>query len=91
MMKVWKLNKAACPHCGHVMNAATQSKGEEQAAPEPGALSICINCIALNQFADDGDGGLKIVEFDRDELDPEERNEIEELLAHMEKSRIGCN
>ena len=82
-MKSWKLNEASCPHCGYKMNGATPSNEETEGAPTPGALSICINCLTVNQFADDGSGGLKIVEFDIDELEPDDRKEIDDLRRHI--------
>jgi len=35
-----------CPVCGHILNAATATDAVPQ-APEPGDVTICIDCVAF--------------------------------------------
>jgi hypothetical protein len=38
------VEKDVCPSCGHTLDAFSSSY--EEAVPEPGDLSMCINCLA---------------------------------------------
>lgn len=45
----------ACPECGRQLNRVTCAEGD--AAPEPGDISLCAYCGALNMFSE----GIKLV------------------------------
>ena len=51
-----------CPNCGNFLDAATQIGGD--AKPDPGDISVCIECAAILQFGDD----LALTIFPEDEL-----------------------
>lgn len=55
-----------CPHCNYDLGTWT-CFGNEEARPKPGTPTLCGNCIALLEFADDGDGNLTIISMS-DEL-----------------------
>lgn len=45
-----RLFPTLCPHCGHLLDAATGF--EDDAKPSPGDFSLCINCIEPLRFDD---------------------------------------
>lgn len=47
-----KLPPSMCPACGHLASAAS-TLGEVNYQPEPGDISLCIRCAAVNVFAAD--------------------------------------
>ena len=51
------LPRSACPTCGYAMASATMVPADEDGAPamwpEPGDLSLCIQCGAMLTFNDD--------------------------------------
>lgn len=46
-----KLPESPCPHCGHVVDAAS-SPDDLPRDPEPGDASVCINCGGVNVFTE---------------------------------------
>lgn len=44
-----RIKPSSCPHCNYLMDAAF-SPGDESARPNPGDLTICINCAEILQF-----------------------------------------
>lgn len=88
--KAWHLNKAHCPECGKMLDGATKAMGGE-GGPEPGALSICAYCYAVNQFvAGELEGDLELAPFDTSTLDLENRKELQRMrlmLANRDESR----
>lgn len=86
VLDTWRLPAAVCPHCGATLDGATKTFGEE-GGPSPGSLSICAECLAVNQFAKNEDGALQIVSFDIETLEPDEREELNLLLAHLRQRR----
>lgn len=76
----WKLDTAPhCPECKTQLNGVTKAMGEEAGGPTPGSFSICMYCYAVNEFADDGDGGLSLIPGDLSKIDLEERKELQQL------------
>lgn len=51
MVVTTHIKPSPCPACGHVMDAATAVF--DDVTPKPGDATVCINCAALLQFADD--------------------------------------
>ncbi len=39
-----------CPRCSHQLNATTDVQREGQRAPEPGDVTVCINCGQILTF-----------------------------------------
>jgi len=62
-----------------MVDGATKAMGDEEGAPEPGALSICMYCYAVNQYVAGEENELKLVAFDTSTLPLEERKEIQRL------------
>lgn len=87
---IWDLKDAKCPACGISVNSATPA-GDEDGGPEPGSLGICAKCIAVNQYADDGKGGLILVPFDVSEMASEERAALDNVLAQFRQLKARSN
>lgn len=49
--------KAVCPNCGYKMDAS-ESVGEKGNQPSAGDVGICIRCVALCTYKDNGDGSV---------------------------------
>ena len=79
----WRLNEAHCSECGKMVDGATKAMGDEEGAPEPGALSICMYCYAVNQYVAGEENELKLVAFDTSTLPLEERKEIQRLRLFL--------
>lgn len=47
-----KVPNSSCPNCGLLHNAAT-SADLDDAIPEPGDLTVCFGCAAVNRFGPD--------------------------------------
>jgi hypothetical protein len=84
-MKTWKLTPSACPHCGYVMDAASKSaEADDEGGPGPGAISLCFNCAAVNQFVEgEEEGSLVIGKFDADELEGEDREVVMGMVERI--------
>ena len=52
MKKGSRVPLSPCTSCGHKMDAATSAQNDG-AIPSPGDVTVCINCGAMNQYADD--------------------------------------
>jgi len=67
-MKAHKMPECACPHCGHKFNAATSPTGDDR--PNPGDISVCIECRKISVFNDDlttrKPSGEELMKFARD-------------------------
>lgn len=48
----YKLRESRCPTCGYKLDGATKAHGEE-AAPEQGDTSICLNCGEVLKYEAD--------------------------------------
>lgn len=59
--KTFDLPEQPCPACGKLLDAAN---GEDNVAPEPGNLTVCIHCAAILEF----DAGLKLLPLSPDEI-----------------------
>src|SRR5262245_49957063 len=45
---IYRHGETVCPHCGHLLNALSQASGiVEQGVPEPGDVSVCLQCRSL--------------------------------------------
>jgi DNA-directed RNA polymerase subunit RPC12/RpoP len=53
---------SVCPHCGYKMNASTTADIDCDAKPEPGDVSLCAECGAINQF----DDNLRVIAMPRE-------------------------
>jgi len=83
----YRVKKSKCPACSHVLDAATGLEDVTH-VPEPGDVTLCINCLELLEF--DEKLGLSILDFDR--LDDEDKtkvtawkNRIHEIEVHRKK------
>jgi hypothetical protein len=50
-MKDFRMQPAACPHCGAVHDGAASAEGNDR--PQAGDVSVCIKCAGLMCFAHD--------------------------------------
>lgn len=58
--------KTLCPRCGYEVDGATVITQQKEVAPEPGDISLCLNCGGLNEFSP----SLSLLKVPRDrELD----------------------
>ena len=46
------LPESSCPNCNRKMDRATGIRDRDD-VPEPGSISICICCAAINEYDDD--------------------------------------
>ncbi len=75
------LPTSICPHCGYEMNAASNADGSD-AQPEPGAISVCVNCQAILEF--DVDLNLiALTDETRAEIDDEAMAMIEDVQEFL--------
>jgi hypothetical protein len=66
--------------CGTVLEAATPLPGTEpDAVPQPGDVTVCLDCGKAYTFA----GDLGIVPLDLATLPPEDRRQVEEAQAEV--------
>jgi uncharacterized Zn finger protein len=49
----YKHAKSRCPSCSYRMDTSTKISGEEEAAPEEGDTSVCINCGQVLKYRAD--------------------------------------
>jgi hypothetical protein len=66
-----------------MVDGATKAMGDESGGPEPGALSICIYCYAVNQYVAGEGKELQLQAFDTSTLPLEERKEIQKLRLFL--------
>lgn len=52
MKKGSQVPLSSCTSCGYKMDAATSAQNDG-AIPTPGDVTVCINCGAMNEYADD--------------------------------------
>lgn len=72
-----------CPCCGHVMNAVTGAEGESE-SPNPGDVSVCIECTSYLIF--DHDLKLQVMTVDEVcELDSEVLYTLTATRNHINK------
>lgn len=50
-----RIGNSPCPSCGHALDSAT-ALHHRGAQPDPGDISICFYCAAVNRFALGRDG-----------------------------------
>jgi hypothetical protein len=73
--------ESRCLHCGHKLDAATGVGHHD--APEPGNLSLCINCGAVTIYAED----LTLRGMTREEMDAltNDRETMSFLVRQVQK------
>lgn len=50
-MKDFRVEPSPCPHCGQVLDGASNVTNDER--PEPGDVTVCIICAGLAEFDED--------------------------------------
>jgi hypothetical protein len=73
-----------CPACGYVVTAAACDFAPG-AKPRPGDLNVCMNCVEVFVFDDQG-GARPITRAEYIALDAEERGELEATSAALRKA-----
>lgn len=82
------LKPSVCPVCGFRIDAAAEI-GDikyDEGAPEPMAITVCLNCVAVLQFTED----MELRTFPMADLEPEHRamvNRVIDLLNQFHAAR----
>lgn len=89
----WQTEGIACLKCKVVLDCHTkvQSEKGDYQGPEPGSLTICINCGTLMQYQEDetdavlvDEKRLKFVPFDINDVeDVDDRNKLRLLMVKV--------
>lgn len=45
-----RLPASSCPVCGNECNAATWQAGPSRKSPEPGDITVCVECVSVLKF-----------------------------------------
>lgn len=78
--------RSACPECGHEMDRATGAFSE-RARPQPGDISVCINCGTVLIFAVVGMQLRKAEPREIVRLHPKTRHQIDAVQAAIVRLR----
>jgi hypothetical protein len=80
---IYRHGETVCPQCGHPLNALSQAGGlVEQGEPEPGDLSICIQCRSVLELT--SIGGYRVMTKDEiAALSEDERIDLEATQAYL--------
>jgi hypothetical protein len=87
-MKDHHVPPSHCPHCGRMNNGATEA-GPDGAYPEPGDITVCIQCGAAVKFG----AQLQLVELEPGEIEsltPAERDQVLRVVGAVALVRRDC-
>ena len=75
--------ETGCPHCGHTLDALSQAGGlVEPGVPEPGDLSVCIQCRSVLELT--AIGAYRVMtRAEIAALPEDERLDLEATQAHL--------
>lgn len=83
-MNTIKMGDDHCPHCGTLLDAASDPLGDHK--PSPGDLTICVGCGNICMFGDDF-GLRKLEQEEYDSLPPELRVKLFIYQAALERAK----
>lgn len=83
-MKSHQLHRDICPHCGYQPDTATGIDSDER--PQPGNLSVCINCTGMLYF-DDNLILQKLDEARFNALDEKTKKELQFMVQMLGRLR----
>lgn len=84
-MKTTRLKDDECPACKTKLSAASSNRGQ---VPEPGDLSVCIDCGAWMVFREDM--SLKLAEeSDVKDLSQEQFDTMQDVTSRLMASKHG--
>jgi len=80
---LYRHSETVCPRCGHPLNALAQAGGiVEPGVPEPGDLSVCIQCRSVLELTTIG-GYRVLTPQEVAQLPEDERIDLEATQAHL--------
>ncbi len=80
------ITKTTCPYCGKKNDRALNPQNEQD-RPDPGSLSVCIQCTELSEF----DENLGLIKFDINKLDRDDFLHIRKMQRMIKKGREEYN
>jgi hypothetical protein len=82
--RIYRHTETVCPQCGHPLDALSQAGGiVEPGQPQPGDLSVCIQCRSLLELT--ALGGYRVMTPQEiAQLSQEERLDLEATQAHLD-------
>jgi hypothetical protein len=83
-VRIYRHAETVCPHCGHPLSALSQAGGiVASGQPEPGDLSVCIQCRSLLEIT--AIGGYRVLTPAEIAVLPDEtRIDLEATQAHLD-------
>ena len=77
-------SQSRCPSCGHELNTAAAFSGSDDAGPEPGDRTVCLECGHVMKF----DESLRPVELTVDEtIEAAQNPEIQQMLRAIRRAK----
>ena len=76
MLPTHRMTECKCPKCGKTLDAA--SSIEYATPPDPGDISVCIDCLTILRFTKDL-SLLELTEAEISRLDPKTLAEVAEI------------